>query len=241
MAWFKDWFNTPYYHLLYGERDHVEAEKFINNLLDYLNPEKGSVFLDLACGKGRHALDIARKNFKVYGVDLSLESIEFAKKSECDNLKFEVHDMRETFKEDYFDYVLNLFTSFGYFDTHEDNLKTLIAVTNDLKQEGVFIQDYFNSNVVLANMKPSENKLISGIDFHITKEIKDSNIIKTISFKDNGESYRFQEKVKLLSFNDFENLYSNAGLKVIDVFGDYQLNPFNQNTSERLLLVSKKI
>jgi SAM-dependent methyltransferase len=241
MAWFKEWFNTPYYHLLYGERDHVEAVKFIKNLLDFLDPEEDSVFLDLACGKGRHALDVARNNFKVYGVDLSVESIEFAKKSECDNLKFDVHDMRETYKANYFDYVLNLFTSFGYFDAAEDNLKTLISVKNDLKKNGVFVQDYFNSNKVLENLTPSESKVISGIEFHIAKEIKDSSIVKTISFSDDGESYLFQEKVKLLSFHDFERLYAEAGLEIIEVFGDYKLSPFDEKGSERLLLISKKI
>ena len=73
--WFKDWFNTSYYHTLYKHRDESEAHRFIDHLCAYLKVKKGSKILDLACGKGRHALHLAKKGYQTTGVDLSEESI----------------------------------------------------------------------------------------------------------------------------------------------------------------------
>ena len=78
-AWFKDWFNSPYYHLLYQHRDENEAEQFIKTLIGYLQPAKGATMLDIACGKGRHSMALAEMGFDVTGNDLSEASISEAK------------------------------------------------------------------------------------------------------------------------------------------------------------------
>ena len=77
--WFKDWFNSPYYHQLYFKRDEAEAKKFINKLIEYLQPAKGSLMLDIACGRGRHSRILAAMGFDVTGIDLAAESIKEAK------------------------------------------------------------------------------------------------------------------------------------------------------------------
>ena len=79
--WFHDWFNSPYYHLLYRHRDEQEAAAFIERLIGHLQPPPGSRMLDVACGKGRHAVQLARHGFEVTGIDLSEESIAFAQQS----------------------------------------------------------------------------------------------------------------------------------------------------------------
>ena len=111
-AWYQDWFNSPYYHLLYQHRDEQEAAEFIDRLMGYLHPREGSRMLDVACGKGRHAVQLARYGFEVTGIDLSEESIAFAKKTETPNLQFFRHDMRQPFYINYFHYAFNFFTSF---------------------------------------------------------------------------------------------------------------------------------
>ena len=69
-TWYASWFNTPYYHILYKDRDYNEAENFMFNLTEYLNvPEQGKI-LDLACGKGRHAIYLNKIGYNVTGVDL---------------------------------------------------------------------------------------------------------------------------------------------------------------------------
>ena len=110
--WFKDWFNSSYYHQLYFNRDDREAEAFINKLIDHLQPSGDAKMLDVACGKGRHAMQLAEKGFDVTGIDLSEESIEEALRSENDRLHFYRHDMRHPFWINYYDYTFNFFTSF---------------------------------------------------------------------------------------------------------------------------------
>ncbi len=73
--WFKDWFNSPYYHQLYFNRDEKEAAAFIDKLINYLQPAPNASMLDVACGKGRHSIHLAEKGFDVTGIDLSEDSI----------------------------------------------------------------------------------------------------------------------------------------------------------------------
>src|SRR5690606_8758177 len=113
--WFKDWFNSPYYHLLYNHRDENEAIFFLDNLIAKLQPKPDARILDLACGRGRHAVYLRTKGFDVTGVDLSPENIRLAATTAGERLHFYVHDMRYLLLSNYFDLVLNLFTSFGYF------------------------------------------------------------------------------------------------------------------------------
>jgi 2-polyprenyl-3-methyl-5-hydroxy-6-metoxy-1,4-benzoquinol methylase len=115
--WFKDWFNSPYYHQLYFNRDEQEAAAFIDKLIDYLKPLPGSTMLDVACGKGRHSIQLANNGFDVTGIDLSDDSINEALQSETAQLHFYRHDMRLPFWINYFNYAFNFFTSFGYFKT----------------------------------------------------------------------------------------------------------------------------
>lgn len=240
MAWFKDWFNSPYYHILYGKRDEKEAELVVGNLLDFLKPKAESVFLDLACGKGRHTRQIASKGFEAYGVDLSEESIKEAEEFAGDHLHFEVHDMRKPYKAEFFDYILNLFTSFGYFKQYTDNEETICSVSKGLKTGGIFVQDYFNASRIPACLIPHEVKTIEGITFEISKKIENGNIIKDIRFSDHGEQYHFSERVTLFELHDFIRLYSENGLELIHHFGDYSLNTFDPQTSDRLILISRK-
>ena len=134
-TWFTSWFDTPFYHILYKDRNDTEAHAFMDTLTDYLNIPEGGTILDLACGKGRHALYLNKIGYDVTGVDLSENSINFAKQFENHRLKFEVHNMCKPYHKQ-FDAVFNLFTSFGYFDDDADNLKTIKAIKAELKEFG---------------------------------------------------------------------------------------------------------
>jgi SAM-dependent methyltransferase len=236
--WFVSWFDTPYYHILYKDRNYREAQIFMDNLTHYLNlPEKAKV-LDLACGKGRHSIYLNQLGFTVVGADLSENSIAIANKNANDSLRFQVHDMRLSFGEK-FDAILNLFTSFGYFDNDTDNLKTLIAIKESLTEYGFGVIDFMNVTNVLANLVPKEVKTVDEIDFHIKRYHQDGFIYKEIDFTDKGESYHFVEKVRALTLSDFENLMKEAGIYLLEVFGDYKLKKFDKTESERLILFFK--
>lgn len=237
-TWFSSWFDTPYYHILYKDRNYREAQVFMDNLTHYLNlPEKAKV-LDLACGKGRHAIYLNQLGFDVIGADLSENSIAEATKNANETLHFKVHDMREAFEEKY-DAIFNLFTSFGYFENDDDNLKTLKAIKESLSEYGFAVIDFMNVNQVLDTLVPEEIKTVDGIDFHLKRYLKDGHIYKEIDFEDKGQKFHFTEKVKALTLEDFENLMEEAGIYLLDIFGDYKLKKFHKTESERLILIFK--
>lgn len=236
--WFASWFDTPYYHILYKDRDYTEAQLFMDNITQYLNLPENAKILDLACGKGRHSIYLNQLGYNVTGADLSENSILEAKKATNATLQFEVHDMRIPF-EDKFAAIFNLFTSFGYFENDGDNLRTLIAIKESLSEYGFAVIDFMNVPNVMENLVPKETKTVDGIDFHIKRFFIDGHIYKEIDFEDQGESYHFTEKVKALTLQDFENLMEQAGIFLLDVFGDYKLKKFHKTESERLIMIFK--
>ncbi|MGB0934014.1 MAG: class I SAM-dependent methyltransferase [Lishizhenia sp.] len=238
-TWFKTWFNTKYYHILYKNRGHKEAQLFIDRLVATLNLSKEKC-LDLACGRGRHAVYLNEKGLDVTGVDLSEESISYAKKFETNNLSFAVHDMREVYTNDKFDVVFNLFTSFGYFDVETENLKVLQSVNKMMNDNGVLVIDFMNATEVISSLKPYEVKTIENIEFHIRKSYTGKHILKNIQFEADGESFDYTEKVQALEKKDFLHLLEKAGFEVEHVFGNFRLEEYHPNSSDRLILIARK-
>jgi len=238
--WFENWFDTTWYHTLYSDRDYSEASKFIENLIGHLNPPITAKILDLACGKGRHALHINQLGYRVWGVDLSPCSITEAIESESDRLRFSVHDMRMVYKPDYFDYIFNLFTSFGYFNSQEDNLKVMQSVCDGLKPNGIFVLDFLNAKKVKKSLVKNEVITKGDIKFSIHREVKNNVIQKNIDFVVNGESLHFEERVTAFELNDLQELFKPFKLEIQEIFGNYNLEAFDAKTSDRLILVAKK-
>lgn len=234
--WFSSWFDTPYYHILYRERGYEEAGLFMKKITSFLDLPQGSSILDLACGKGRHSIFLNKLGFDVTGVDLSPNSIAFARQFENSSLHFRVHDMCIPMDKK-FDAVLNLFTSFGYFDQEEDNLRTIRAIKAELKENGYGVIDFMNTKKVVRNLVPSEVKEVKGIEFNITRFYHEGHILKNVTFEDEGESYNFTEKVKALTLTDFQNYFKKAGINLMQAFGSYQLEEFDEKESDRLILV----
>lgn len=240
MEWFEEWFDSKYYHILYKNRDDNEARSFIDFLLEEINLDESSKVLDLACGKGRHAHYFSTLGYDVTGVDLAANSIATAKENEGKNLRFEVKDMREAFVEDHFDLVANLFTSFGYFDDINDNLKVLNSIETMMNEDGHFVIDFMNVEKAIRNLKPSEEKEVEGIKFNITRKIENGFIIKDIAFEDNGQNFKFQEKVQALTIDNFKELIAKTDLVVDGFYGSYNLSKFDADVSDRLIIIGTK-
>ncbi|MBI2259850.1 MAG: class I SAM-dependent methyltransferase [Flavobacteriia bacterium] len=240
IEWFAEWFDSRYYHVLYQHRDEQEAGLFINQLMNVLKLHKGSKVLDIACGKGRHALMFNALGFDTYGADLSENSILEAKKQQKENLSFFVQDMRDEIPINNFDLVCNLFTSFGYFEQQKENELVLKNIYSSLKKSGYLVIDFLNSVKVCKNLPQKETKTCNGIEFKIEKFFDSNHIYKNIFFTDNGKEYSFQEKVQNLSFSDFEKLLFLQQFKIEHIFGSYQLQTFNSNQSDRLIIIAKK-
>ena len=238
--WFTTWFDSPYYHVLYKSHDDTEAKLFIDNLLRALAPPEGARILDLACGKGRHARYLAEKGFDVTGLDISASSIAFARHFEHERLAFYRHDMRLPFRYNYFDGIVNFFTSFGYFNSDADHLLALKNAYKGLRPGGLFLLDFFNAEWVRQHVVRQEVKTLDGIEFHINKSIRGNYVFKTIRFERGGRWFRFRERVRLFTLSDFQILFQASGFQMRQIFGGYDLSNFDSRTSKRLIMIAVK-
>lgn len=238
--WYSKWFNSPYYHLLYKHRDEDEAKMFIDNLENYLQLKPGDKILDMPCGRGRHAVYLNKKGYDVTGIDLSEENIKYASKFSNDTLDFYEYDMRDVYKSRYYDYVLNLFTSFGYFEEDTDNVKVIKGAAQALISGGKLIIDFMNTNRVINNLVTSETIKVENILFNLKRNIEDGFIVKKINFQADGRKYEFEEKVKAITKDEFLAYFKQVELTLEDVFGDYRLNDFDEKGSDRMIFVLRK-
>tara|TARA_R110002050_G_scaffold204327_1_gene339619 strand:+ start:111516 stop:112199 length:684 start_codon:yes stop_codon:yes gene_type:complete len=226
---------------LYRHRNTAEAQQFIDNIIQFIQPETDSRILDLACGKGRHSIYLNKKGFDVVGVDLSQNSITEANKSQNSKLHFYPMDMRELECTKPFDFVLNLFTSFGYFQNKSENLKVLNGVHSILNKNGILVIDFLNATKVIHNLVPEEKQEVDGIQFVINRLIENQTVVKKIAVTDSDKSFHFQERVSMFELSDFEEMFDSTGFKLINHFGNYQLDSFEPNSSDRLILVAQKL
>jgi SAM-dependent methyltransferase len=241
-TWFKDWFNTPYYHLLYAKRDDKEAADFIDTLVTHLQPAKNSTMLDIACGKGRHSIQLADKGYDVTGIDLSESSIAEALTYQRDNLHFYRHDMRLPFWINYFDYAFNFFTSFGYFTTRREHDAAIRTIAQSIKADGYFVMDYLNVHFAEDNLIPKFEKEMNSVHFNITKWQDEKYFYKKIIVTDKKleAPLEYTEKVAKFSLGDFTEMFAYQHLQVQEVFGDYTLGAYDVKKSPRLIMVAKK-
>ena len=238
--WFESWFDTTYYHQLYQHRNDEEARLFIATMVMFLNLQPYQRVLDVACGKGRHSRVLHEHGLKVLGFDLSVNSINEAKIYASEELQFLVHDMREPLEDDQFDAAFNLFTSFGYFERNEHDLISLRNIYNSLADGGCFVQDYLNAQPVMQDLPSHGNAEIDGVEYSWLKHFDQGHILKDIHLKDGQNQLNFQERVKAYSLDELKFLHEQAGFEVIHVFGNYLLDAYDQDTSPRLILVSRK-
>ena len=240
--WYKAWFSSPFYHKLYFERDDNEAQAFILRLLDYLKPAPGSRILDIACGRGRHSKFLAAQGFDITGIDLSFESIEYAKQFENENLHFYQHDMRLPMWINYFDYAFNFFTSFGYFATHREHDDAVSTIAKTLKKGGYALFDYLNAHYVEERLVCNETKIVADTQYEIHRWMDEDHFYKKILVKDPllDSTKEYCEKVAKLNLGDFTDMLSFQNLQVVDVFGDYNLNSYDVRKTPRMIVLARK-
>ena len=241
-AWYQTWFNTPFYHTLYQDRNVSEAEFFLQNLINHIPITVDHRILDIACGRGRHALYLSKQGHDVTGIDLSPNSIAYAQeeaKKEKLAIDFQVHDMRNSYGEQV-DIVLNLFTSIGYFEDLSDNTKAIQAFYDSLVPGGYAVIDFLHVSRVKKELITDEIVTKGNIEFTIKRTISDGKIMKNISFVHEGSPYSFNESVTALEYSDFKKSFDKVGFRICDTFGDFNLSPFDPDTAERLIFIVQK-
>lgn len=243
MDWFEEWFDSPLYEKLYADRDEVEATRLVELLVETLDLNKCSKILDLGCGRGRHSISLNKKGYRVKGIDLSPQAIKTAREKVknlgLENISFEVRDMRNPLPET-FDAIVNLFTTFGYFSTDQENAKVLDSVVSMLEPDGVFVLDFLNAEKVKKSYRPSDSGFFQGIEYNVSRYIKNGAIYKDIEFigdRVNGHR-KYSERVKLYGLDWFKEEMEKRNLHIEHVYGDYRGNDFDPETSPRLLIIT---
>jgi SAM-dependent methyltransferase len=245
--WYEELFNQDY-DRVYGpaftpERNSAEVD-FIESALLLT---KGAQLLDVACGQGRHAMELAKRGYQVMGTDLSARLIEIAKQaaqlSELTNVEFLVGDMRESYFINRFDAAYSYFTSFGYFDD-SDNQRVLESVSKSLIKGGLFLLETVNRDWTIHKVENQPRRwdemepeflLLEDTSFNAhTSRIHTKRIIL-----DKGQRRTVEYDIKLYTHAELEDLLEEAGLQVISTFGSKEMTPYSVS-SPRMIIVSKK-
>lgn len=240
--WYKEWFDSAYYHQLYFKRDETEAKAFIDRLINHLEPPAESRMLDVACGRGRHSRFLADKGFDVTGIDLSFNSIEYAKQFENDHLHFYQHDMRLPSWVNYFHYAFNFFTSFGYFNTRREHDDAIRTIAQSIKPGGILLFDFLNVHYAEERLVYNEVKKIEATEYEIHRWHDASRFYKRILIRDAAldKPIEHTEKVTKLSLGDFTDMLSFQKIQVEEVFGDYALNAYDVRKTPRMIVLGRK-
>ena len=241
--WFKDWFNTQEYLNVYQHRNENDAEDHIKLILGNVKIPSAAKILDMACGAGRHAIILARKNFHLTAVDLSENLISIAEQlAQNENLKinFVQSDIRKYETKDKFDLIINLFTSFGYFESDEENFAVLQKAYNLLVENGFFVLDFFNSEFLQQNLVEFSEENLGGAEIHQYREIKENRVTKKIVITKNGNLSTYEESVRMFTKDEIVNAIQNIGFDIYKTFGDFLGNEFDRLNSPRLIMICKK-
>lgn len=236
--WFETWFDTRYYHILYGNRDELEARQFIDALLRFLAPPPGARFLDVACGRGRHAINLHQYGYEVTGIDLSANNIAEALKYASGSLHFYLRDIREPLNVGLYDYALNLFTSFGYFDDVEEHIRAISNIAGSLKPGGQLVLDYLNIDYVRQHLIHEEFCEKSGVYFNLSRSLDAPYLYKHIQVREGDNIHCFEERVMAFTQKDLCAMLEKGGLTPTRCFGNYALDPCTPN-QPRVIIIAQ--
>jgi 2-polyprenyl-3-methyl-5-hydroxy-6-metoxy-1,4-benzoquinol methylase len=242
--WYEEWFNTDEYLNVYRHRNEIDAGKLVDLIIKFVNIPPNGTVLDLACGAGRHSILFAKKGYKVTAVDLSINLLKVAKLSAEEqqvDIEFIQGDMRSFSINQKFDLVVNLFTSFGYFETDEDNFAVFTKAKDLLKPSGFFVFDYFNSHYLRNNLIPSSVDLFNGSRIEQIRRIEGERVVKEISIRrGEGDERKYLESVRIYSKEEIVVELKNRGFEIDAVFGDFNGNPFTLESSPRIIIIARK-
>ena len=243
MAWYQDWFGEDYLKV-YPHRDEAEARRQLDFVESILSLEGSERILDLGCGSGRHAMEMARRGYGVTCLDLSSVLLSMAQKKSDKGkccTRFVKADMRYIPFSNAFDFVLSFFTTFGYFETDEENLQTLRSIAAALRSGGYVLLDYLNKTHVIQNIVTLDTR--SGNGFEVVQERnynkKHERIEKRITLKENGRVREYFESVRLYTLDEMKSLMADTDMKLRHCYGDFNGSQFTRE-SPRLILVGQR-
>lgn len=248
MEWFKTFYTKDFMNVV-GFASSEQTELEVNFIQSALRLTPGAKILDLCCGYGRHASLIAQStDYDVTGMDLSDDYLDIAKNQlSVPNLKFIKGDMRDIPFSNHFDAVINMFTSFGFFESDEENEKVIKQVNKSLKKQGLFLLDYENKFYFVFNDVFKKEKYWEKLDdnnyilYENNYDALNERELFNVHFIEDGRVKKSSGyNIRLYSFPEISAMLKKNGFEVLDVWGDYHANMYSVR-SKRLITLSKKI
>ena len=240
----------PWYEAFFGpdylkQYEHTTTAQEIDGVEKILHLRPGSRVLDLACGAGRHSLELAKRGMEVVGYDLSEPLLKVARataRTALARITFTRGDMRDLPYHGEFDAAVNLFTSFGYFEREEDDRKVLARVARALKPRGKFLMERFNRES-LASTLPSQSWQVrddrSVILYEDTFDVLRGRYETRQIVIDRTGTREHNASVRAYSFPELKDVFDAAGLSVHRVLGGLDLSPYTAR-SRRMVLFAVK-
>jgi len=241
-AWFERSFREDYV-VIYHHRDEESADREVANLLERLPIHRQGRVLDLCCGSGRHSRAFAKRGYEVVGVDLSPVLLGLAEEQNTfENVTFFQYDMRHIPFTQEFDIVVNLFTSFGYFDDDQESEQVVRNMARALKSGGQVVIDYLNPSYVQAHLVPTSTKEEQGLQITETRWLADGFVKKRITVMDghSGQPREYLEQVRLFTSEEMQGMLERAGFTDIQYYGDYTYAPYDRQQSPRMISFAVK-
>ncbi len=252
--WFEKWFSSEYYLKLYRHREEKDTRTFVNLIQRNIDSSTKATLLDVCCGSGRHSIEFAKRGYDVTGIDYSPFMINKAKLALRSNkevglkIKFLIMDMRNFNFESSFDIIVNIFSSFGYFTNDEENFSLFSNVNASLKKNGYFIFDFLNRYYVIKYLVPLTKTVIDGKIILQKRRIENNFVFKDIYICQGNRTQDclrrkpdFMERIKLYGFTEIRSEFKKNNFEIIETFGDYLGNKYNELNSKRLIIFAKKI
>jgi SAM-dependent methyltransferase len=243
--WYKRAFRLDYLRV-YTHRNEEEARRQIDFLTRTIDCPPPQEVLDLGCGDGRHAIELARRGYRVTGLDLSEELLDRAREQAGAlglHITFRQGDMREIPWRAAFDLLVNFFTSFGYFTPDEENARVLRAMAGALRPGGRFLIDYLNREHVVRTLVPHDRKTMGGMTIEQTRWITGDpgqpgspvRINKRVTIRDGRQSRTYEESVRMYTLEELTAMLTEAGLEITRLFGDFDGRPLTPEAPRMIL------
>ena len=244
-AWYEqDGFWQTFEATIFDAERRALAPTEVERVIELLALEPGQRICDLCCGVGRHSLEMARRGFQVTAVDRTERYIEEARrvgKAEGLAIEFVREDMRDFCRPDTFDAMLNLFTSFGYFDAQRDDRRTLENAYRSLRKGGRLILDLMSKEIMARLFGPRDWRRVDGGILLEDRKIVDDwgRIENTWTLIKDGEQKQGFFSHRLYSATELRRLLEACGFRDVAAYGSLAGVPYDEK-AERLVIVGRK-
>jgi SAM-dependent methyltransferase len=231
--WFEEWFGEEYLHL-YPHRDDEDADRLVALVADSVPLAPDWRVLDVACGAGRHARAFERRGLRTVGLDLSMHLLIRAR--EVARVPLVRADMRQLpIRPRSMDLTVNLFTSFGYFDTDLDHLRSLREMLTTVRPGGWFVIDFLGAASVRKTLVPTETLTVGDQEIRVERWLDDGDrfVHKTITVPDGRQ---FMERVRLYDRSELSAMITSAGGRVRIAYGSYDGAPPDGDAPRTILM-----